>query len=90
MKKGKGITEKDVEDGIMVLFKTNSTLKLLKQEIRDNIILFDLIKSVLGGKKIKYDQYKEFSIEGTGAIVEYDNNCAIRNEIYGRFLEKII
>ena len=86
MKQAKCIIKNDVNSAIEVLFKSSSTLGLLKQDLKKNDKLKDLIKEVLIGKRKRYFLYNEFSISGVGAIVDNQNFCAIRNKIYERFL----
>lgn len=84
------LTEKNVEDAIEVLFKENSNLSLLKQDLKVDK-LEELIRKILKGKPEKYHLHKKFSIESSGPIVS-DNYgfCTIRNEIYKMFIEDIL
>lgn len=85
----RNVSKKDVEATIKELFKTNSSLETLKQDIKDET-LKGLIKLILDGHKEKFHPYKEFSLRGAGAIVERDSVCSIRNKVYEEFLKDIL
>jgi len=82
----KSIAKNDVDDAIEIVFKSNTALDILKQDISRNKELRHLVKEIIEGKKRKYFPYKEFSFSGVGAIVDDENYCAIRNKIFERFL----
>jgi hypothetical protein len=86
----KTITEVDVNNAIETLLKENSALDTLRQDIKNDRTLENLIKEVLEGKKKKYFRYKKFSIYGAGAIVDNGNLCTIRNRVYEEFLKHIV
>jgi hypothetical protein len=90
VKQKKSITVKDINDAIDLLFKTNSTLELLRKDINNNQALTNLIKDVLEGKKRVYHPSRDFSISGVGAIVDKENFCSIRNGIYEKFLRDLL
>jgi predicted AAA+ superfamily ATPase len=78
---------KDVDDAIKSLFKDSSNLDTLRHEVRLNQILESLIRDILKGEKHKYLEFKEFSVVGTGPIIEDSSGfCTLRSEIYKEFL----
>jgi hypothetical protein len=83
------IIEKDVDDAIEDLLMTNASLDTLKQDIKMNDILENLIRDILKGKKIKYHPNKKFSVLGAGAIIEKNSFCKIRNELYRRVIRDV-
>ncbi len=81
------IAEKDVEDALRILFKTNTILETLIGTIKDEDKLEKLLESILKGEKKTYHPYKAFSMAGAGAVVEDGKGfCKIRNNLYERFL----
>jgi len=91
IKQKRKITERDVADAIDRLLHQSYNLDTLKQELKLNTILEELIRDILEGKQVRYLPYKEFSFSGTGPIKEDENgNYIIRNTIYERFLKEII
>lgn len=87
-KENKSISLKDVENAIDALFKNNTTIDKLKDDLKKSKKLRLLLKSILNEKKIKYFPHKTFSFKGAGAIIEDAASfCAIRNEIYREFLK---
>lgn len=87
----RSITEKDINDVIQTLFKENSNLETLRQEIKINDIFEDLIRDILNGEEKKFYPYKEYSIGGAGPIIADRNGfCTIRNEVYKQFLKGIL
>lgn len=90
-KQKKDITVKDVDDAIETLLKQSDNLDTLKQDFKLNAILEELTREILGGKKLGYLPYKEFSYAGAGPIIEDENGCcAIRNNVYETFLKEMI
>jgi len=79
---------KNVDGAIQKLFKTNSSLDTLKQDLKDEK-LRDLIEHILEGHKEKFHPYKEYSLRGAGTIVERDSFCSIRNRVFEEFLYNI-
>jgi predicted AAA+ superfamily ATPase/predicted ATPase len=86
----RNIKERDIEDAIEHLLKSNSSLSRLKQDLEADSNLKNLIREILKGKRKPYFPYIEFSISGSGPIVEKNRFCAIRNNVYKKFLEEII
>jgi hypothetical protein len=84
------IKVKDVDESIPILYKTNTALETLKQQIKINNILEDLLRGILAGEKKQYSLNKEYSTAGAGPIVERGLICGIRNEVYKRFIEGIL
>lgn len=84
------ITGKDIDDAIKHLLKSNSSLSRLRQDLEADYELVDLTKEILKGKEKKFHPYSEFSISGSGPIVEKNGHCAIRNNVYKKFLEEIL
>jgi ABC-type cobalamin/Fe3+-siderophores transport system ATPase subunit len=84
---GKPLTEQDVDHAVKILLATNSSLDTLKQDISRYPLLKQLIRDILDGKKKKFYPYKEFSLNGAGAIVDQDSYCAIRNSVYEEFFK---
>jgi serine/threonine-protein kinase len=91
LKKKREIVEKDIDETIKILLKENVTIDTLRADVKEDSELEKLIRDILKGEKKKYHPYKEFSIKGAGCIVEDENAlCAIRNEVYERFLRDIV
>ena len=86
IEKAKPITNNDVDNAIEVLFKSNTVLNILKIELEKDNRFKELVTEILEGKEKKYYLYKEFSISGVGAIVDMNNYCAIRNNVYKKLL----
>ncbi len=84
------IIMEDVVLTINELMVANSSLDTLKQDIKQNKKLVDLLKRILQGEKEKFHPYKEFSLKGAGAIVDKDTFCSIRNKVYERCLKDIL
>lgn len=81
------IVEKDIGETINVLLKQNVTIDSLKEDLKGDKALENLIRDIFKGKKKKYHPYKEYSIKGAGCIVEDENSCcAFRNKVFERFL----
>ncbi len=88
IKQQRTLTTMDVDDAIQVLFKTNTNLETLKQDVINDNKLRKLVKGILKGETRKYHPHKEWAISGAGAIIEDENFCcAIRNKVYERFLK---
>jgi hypothetical protein len=85
----KYINIKEVDNAITGLFKTNATLDILQQHLKENKKLAHLIQKILKGEKKVYYPYKEFSFSGVGPIVDNQGFCAIRNNIFARFLQHL-
>ena len=89
-KPGKPLTEKNVDRAVKILLATNSSLDTLKQDLSRYPLLKQLLQDILDGKKKKFYPYKEFSLNGAGAIVDQDSYCAIRNNVYEEFLKGLL
>jgi energy-coupling factor transporter ATP-binding protein EcfA2 len=85
---GKALTVQDVDNTLQVLLTANTNLEALKKDL-GNPLLKRLLEDILNGKKKKYYLYKELAIAGSGAIVERDDHCAIRNAVYEKFLKNL-
>ena len=57
----KDITVKDVDDAIETLLKKCDNLDTLGQDFKLNAILEELTREILGGQKLRYLPYKEFT-----------------------------
>jgi len=91
VKETRTIIEKDIDEVIRTLFKTNTMIATLKTDVTGNIPLKTLIKDIFAGKKIPFHLNKEYSIKGAGCIVKDEQgNCAIRNKVYERFLKDFL
>ena len=93
IKENRDLTVDDIDKGIYELYKSNSTLGILKENVQTNRELTELVKQILDKKKITYIDHQEFSSFGVGAIVEDKENkkfCTIRNDVYKKFLEDIL
>lgn len=88
--KDRVIREKTIDEAIHTLFTSNSVLDILKQDIRINHILEDLLSDIANGVKRDYFPNKEFSNAGAGAIVDDHTYCAVRNGIYKKFIRGIL
>jgi hypothetical protein len=84
------ITRKNVEDAIEILLENSSNLATLREDITRNKNLRDLVKDILNGKKKKFFPHSEFSTFGVGGIIKRDSFCAIRNEVYRKFITDIL
>lgn len=86
----KMITEKNVDEAIEILLANNPNLVALRQEVKLNNILEDLVKSLLVGEKRRFHPYNEYASLGSGPIIEDENHfCKIRNEVYKKSLMDI-
>lgn len=86
-KEKRKITTEDVETVTNILFKRNTSIDLLKYELKKDKKIENLIRDVLKGTKKTFHLYKEFSISGAGCIIEdAHSNCTIRNKVYEKFL----
>lgn len=84
------ITEKEVDDVFKILFVENQSFDTLREDIKFDI-LEELVREILLGEKKVYYPYKDFSIEGAGAIVKDEKGfCSIRNELYKTFLKGLL
>ncbi len=90
LKKNITITSAEVDESIKELFKLNSILDTLLQDLRLNDKLRGLVNDTLLGKKKKYFPHKLYSISGAGAIVESNSSCKIRNKIFEMILKDIL
>lgn len=85
------IASSDVEEAIKTLFRENLTIDTLAKDVKDDDKLKELLTDILEGKKRNYYPYKDYSIIGAGCIVEDKNSfCAIRNQVYERFLRNFL
>ena len=66
-----------LENAVHTLFNSNTVLELLKENIRINNILEDLLRDILAGAKRQYFPNKDYAFAGAGAIVENENSCAV-------------
>jgi len=88
--KDRVIRKEYIDEAIHALFTSNSVLDTLKQDIRLNHLLEDLLSDIADGKKRDYFPNKEFSNSGAGAIVDGHTYCAVRNGIYKKFIRGIL
>ncbi len=86
----KVIKETDLKETIPVLFTRNTVLETLKQQIKINNVLEELLRDILNGEKKLYFPNQEFSFVGTGPIIERTPYCEIRNQIYEEFIKGIL
>jgi tRNA A-37 threonylcarbamoyl transferase component Bud32/energy-coupling factor transporter ATP-binding protein EcfA2 len=90
-KEKRGIVKNDVDKAINYLFRESTNLDTLKLTLENNTKLERLSRDILGGAVLKYHPRKEFGVTGAGPIVEDERQCcAIRNQIYERFLRDIL
>lgn len=83
------IKENHIDWAIQTLFKDNLVLDALRQHIKINSVLEELLRDILNLSKKMYYPNKDYSIAGAGAIVEQGRYCAIRNEIFDQFVKGI-
>jgi hypothetical protein len=89
--KDKVIVESDINYALAHVLKTNPVLYTLKQDIKTDKTLCELVKRILDGEQIKCSQYREFSYAGAGPIKEGpDSFCAIRNEVFKEFFKSVL
>jgi len=86
----KPITKNVVEQAIEKLFTESDNLNALNREVQADEKLKKLIMRILQGRKDLYLPNQDYSIAGTGPIIQYDEYCGIRNKIYEDFLAKVI
>jgi hypothetical protein len=84
------ITGDDIDKAAESLMETNSTLKILRQDLKNNDKLKTLVNQLIDGQGKKYYQYKEFSLLGAGPIVESKSYCTIRNKIYEKLMKNML
>ncbi len=84
---GKTITEEHLEKAINTLLIENINIDILKEQLKFNKPLEDVLMRILDGEKIPYLPYKEFSTTGAGPINANGAHCKIRNEIYFRVID---
>lgn len=89
-KRSDSISKKDIDEVLEQILRTNSLLKILEQDVKNDEKLRSLIISILNGEKKKYFPYQNFSFEGVGPIREKDDFCIIRNKVYEIFLRRIL
>jgi len=90
-KEARGIVEKDIDEIINTLLKTNDSIATLEKDLKENSVLNTLVQGIFAGKKNPFHIHKEFSTRGAGCIVEDNNgNCAIRNKVYEKFLKDFL
>lgn len=75
-----------IDEAIEKLFLENDSLALLKESIKRDERLRDLLSGLLDGKKLKFLSYFEYSFLGAGVIKKDGNVCIIRNPIFLRYL----
>lgn len=86
----KHISENHVDEAINGLLVNNSSLDTLKENLKSDDGLKNLVIDVLKGKEKEFSSYKEYSILGAGAIAEEKLKCKIRNKVYETFIENIL
>ncbi|MCX6580083.1 MAG: AAA-like domain-containing protein [Candidatus Aminicenantes bacterium] len=87
----KKIKKQFVADTIQELFIESTALETMAQHIKVNNRLEYLLQDILlEGKQKPFYPYKEYAVEGAGAIKNNNSYCVIRNEIYKEFVEGIL
>jgi predicted AAA+ superfamily ATPase len=86
----KPIDEKDVDETIELLLVENSTIKTLRQDVKHNEELNELVQDILKGKEIRFHPYEEYSILGAGSIINENSYCKIRNRIFEKALHDLL
>jgi hypothetical protein len=84
------LTLRHVDDAIAQLLLGNSSLKMLRRDINNDEGLRALVKTILNGTPPLFLPNSQYATLGAGAIKEVDSYCEIRNEIYKKFLHKIL
>jgi hypothetical protein len=84
----KTIKKKDVDKTKKILFKKNLCLKMLKDDIKKDKDLKKFLQNVLEEKKIIFHPHKEFSLLGSGPIVDRNSYCHIRNKLYEEVIKR--
>lgn len=85
----KTVTLKHVDNAVKELLVENDNLKALEKELRTNRILEDLSRHILDGEDRDYIAYRDYSITGTGPIVQSGKYCAFRNKVYEEIIRKL-
>lgn len=86
-KKKRGIVMGDVQTAVNNLLKKSAVIDTLRNDINKNKELKSLIIDILKGREKKYFPFKEFSVRGSGPIVEDEHKfCKIRNSVYQKYL----
>lgn len=86
----RSIDKEDVDFAISEIYRENSTLKILKRQVRNDEKLQNLIIDIIQKKKISYFAFEEYAIKGAGAIKEDKNrNCIIRNQVFENYLTNL-
>ncbi len=83
------LMEEDIDWAVNSLFKLNSTLRILEEDIRADSELKTLLTDIMNSNKRIYHCYKKFTISGAGPIEEEDSHCKIRSKIYEMFIKNI-
>jgi hypothetical protein len=84
----KTIKKKEVDEAKKVLLKKNPSLKMLKDDIKKDETLKKFLHDILEGKKIIFHPHKEFSLLGSGPIVDRNSYCDIRNKLYEEIIKR--
>ncbi len=90
LKENRSLEEADINWVIDSLFKSNSTFRMLEEDIRGDRELKKLIEELLKQNRRVFHRYKKFSIAGAGAIDEEDSYCKIRNQAFEKFIKNIL
>jgi GAF domain-containing protein/two-component sensor histidine kinase len=86
----RSINKEDIEFVIDEIYRENSSLKILKRQIRNDEKLQNLIIDILQEKRIPFYSFEEYAIKGAGAIKEdKDRNCVIRNLVFKEYLTSL-
>lgn len=80
------ISPEDVKQAFDVLLRENGSIKTLKNQFRIDTDLQELVKMVLEGENIKYYIHSERCISQAGPLIDKNNFCAVRNNIYKKVL----
>jgi hypothetical protein len=84
------ITAEDIDKAAESLLEINSTLEILRQDLKNNDQLETLLNQLIDGQEKKYYLNKEFSLSGAGPIVERKSYCAIRNKLYEKLVKNML
>jgi energy-coupling factor transporter ATP-binding protein EcfA2 len=86
----KTLYKADIKKALKKLFEENSNLSHLRTDVKNNIELKSVLIDILKGEKMNFQTYQEFSLAGVGPIVEQNKFCAIRNNLYRKFLRDLL
>jgi hypothetical protein len=88
---GRSISGKDVADVLYSLTNENSTIYLLKVDLKEKPNLQKLAISILKGEAKPFSLNQNFSVAGAGCIAEDENKCCrIRNQVFKKVIEDIL